>query len=291
MNLDAVRNWQRTVVHDFTARDTALYALAIGAVDDPLDARQLRLVDEADLVAVPSMAAMLASPGFWARDEAAMAIDYSRLVHGEQRFALTRPLPAQGRIVGVSRVARIVDKGPGKGALVTVRKTLHSEDGEPYGQAWQLFFCRGDGGFSATGDADLVLEGEPLPPLAAVPERPADQRFTLATRADAALLYRLCGDTNRLHIDPAFAQRAGFARPILHGLANYGFAAVAALRAFAGGVAERLTTLDARFSAPVYPGDAIEFQLWDEGTHIALQGRVAARDALVISHGRACFQA
>ncbi|MEX5444842.1 MaoC family dehydratase N-terminal domain-containing protein, partial [Acinetobacter schindleri] len=133
---------------DYTARDSALYALAVGAVSDPLDAGQLRLVDEADQVALPSMAAVLASPGFWARDEAALAIDYTRLVHGEQRIALTRALPAQGRIVGHSRVVRVVDKGAGKGALVTVCKTLESEDGQAYGRAWQLFFCRGDGGFS-----------------------------------------------------------------------------------------------------------------------------------------------
>ena len=74
MNLEALGRWQRTVVQDYTARDSALYALAVGAVSDPLDAGQLRLVDEADQVALPSMAAVLASPGFWARDEAALAI-------------------------------------------------------------------------------------------------------------------------------------------------------------------------------------------------------------------------
>lgn len=290
MNLDAVKAWRRTVVHDYTARDSALYALAIGAVSDPLDSRQLRLVDESDQVAVPTLAAVVASPGFWARDEAAMEIDASRLVHGEQRIALERPLPAQGRIVGISQVSRIVDKGADKGALITVCKTLQSENGERYGRAWQLFFCRADGGFSASGSDDLVLCGDPLPPLAAPPLRAADQCVRYAVRPDAALLYRLCGDNNRLHIDPHAAQRAGFARPVLHGLATYGFAAIAAIRACAAGDAQRLTGLDARFSAPLYPGEEIEFRMWNEGAHVALEGRVIARDAEVISHAQARFQ-
>lgn len=290
MNVEAVKAWTRTVVHDYTARDTALYALAIGAVSDPLDARQLRLVDETDQVAIPSMAAVVASPGFWARDETSMEIDATRLVHGEQRFALERPLPAQGSVVGISRVARIIDKGAGKGALVTVCKTLQSEKGERYGRAWQSFFCRGDGGFSASGSDDLVLDDAPLPPLATMPTRAPDRRERYAVRADAALLYRLCGDTNRLHFDPQAAVRAGFPRPILHGLATYGFAAVAAIRAFANGDAQRLVGLDARFSAPLYPGEDVEFRMWGEGSHVTLEGHVTSRNAVVISHARALFQ-
>lgn len=290
MNLDAVSAWTRTVVHDYSARDSALYALAVGAVSDPLDARQLQLVDETNQVAVPSMAAVIASPGFWARDEKSMEIDAARLVHGEQRIALERPLPAQGRVVGISRVCRIVDKGAGKGALITVCKTLQSESGDRYGRAWQLFFCRGDGGFSATGADDLVLGDEPLPALVASPAREPDLRVQYSVRADAALLYRLCGDSNRLHIDPQAAQRAGFPGPILHGLATYGFAAMAAIRAFAASDAQRLTGLDARFSAPVYPTEEIEFRMWDEGSHVALEGHVVARGVVVISHAQARFK-
>ncbi|CAM3937102.1 MaoC/PaaZ C-terminal domain-containing protein [Bordetella muralis] len=290
MNLDAVKAWSRTVVHDYTARDSALYALAVGAVSDPLDARQLQLVDETNQVAVPSMAAVIASPGFWARDEKSMEIDAARLVHGEQRIALERPLPVHGRVVGISRVCRIVDKGAGKGALITVCKTLQSESGDRYGRAWQLFFCRGDGGFSATGADDLVLGDEPLPALIASPAREPDLRVQYSVRADAALLYRLCGDNNRLHIDPQAAQRAGFPRPILHGLATYGFAAMAAIRAFAASDAQRLTALDARFSAPIYPAEEIEFRMWDERDHVALEGHVVARGVVVISHAQARFK-
>ncbi|ARP79616.1 hypothetical protein CAL12_01415 [Bordetella genomosp. 8] len=290
MNLDAIRTWSRTVVHDYTARDSALYALAIGAVSDPLDPGQLRLVDEADQVAVPTMAAVLASPGFWARDDKSMGIDATRLIQGEQRIALERPLPAQGRIVGISRVCRVTDKGKDKGALITVCKTLQSEDGEAYGRAWQLFYCRGDGGFSASGADDVLLADEVPGPLAPAPARPPDECATCRVRDDAALLYRLCGDNNRLHIDPAAARQAGFPRPILHGLATYGFAAVGVIRAYAQGDATRLAAFDARFSAPVYPSDDIEFRMWDEGSHVALQGYVASRDAVVISHVQARFK-
>ena len=290
MNPDAVRAWSRTVVHDYTLHDAALYALAIGAVSDPLDVHQLRLADEVGQVAVPSMASVIASPGFWARDEKSMEIDAARLVHAEQRVALERPVPAQGRVVGISRVTRVVDKGAGKGALITVCKTLQSEGGERYGHAWQVFYCRGDGGFSASGADDLVLDDAPLPALEAMPTRAPARHERCSVRADAALLYRLCGDRNRLHIDPQAAQRAGFPRPILHGLATYGFAAIAAIRAFANGDAERLVGLDARFSAPLYPGEKVEFRMWDEGAHVALEGHVAGRNAVVIGHAQARFQ-
>lgn len=290
MNIEAVKSWRRTVTHDFTLRDSALYALAIGAITDPTDLTQLRLVDETNQIAAPTMAAVLASPGFWARDEREMEIDFTRLVHGEQRVQLDRPLPPEGRIIGTSRVSRIVDKGPDKGALITVCKTLSSEHGERYGRAWQVFFCRGDGGFSGDAKADLLLDGPTLPPLPAVPTRDPDHQLKCLVRPDSALLYRLCGDMNRLHIDPSFAQRAGFSKPILHGLATYGFAATAVIQIFALGDAEQLTQLDTRFSSPVYPGEEIEFRLWDEGEDIALEGRVAERNSIVISHARAALK-
>lgn len=290
MNLDAVKAWSKTTLHDYTLRDSALYALAVGAISDPLDPRQLRMVDETDQVPVPTMAAVIASPGFWARDERTLGMDATRLVQGEQRVDLDRPLPAEGRILGTSRICRVVDKGPSKGALVTVRKTLQSEDGDLYGRAWQLFYCRGDGGFSANGAEDVILDADTPAPLTAAPTRQPDLRAEYAVRSDAALLYRLCGDRNRLHIDHSAAQRAGFPRPILHGLATYGFAAIAIIRAFAAGDATRLRGFDARFSAPVYPSDVIEFRMWNEGTHIALEGYVAARDAIVISHAQGRLQ-
>lgn len=290
MNIEAVKAWSRTVVHDYTSKDSALYAIAIGAVSNPVDSQQLRLVDETQQVLIPSMAAVIASPGFWVRDEKSMEIDVTRLVQGDQRISLQHPLPASGRVVGTSRVSRIVDKGEGKGAQLTISKTLKSESGELYGTAHQLFFCRGDGGFSNTGDADLLLDGDPLPAFNPAPNRVPDKRSSYSIRPDAALLYRLCGDNNRLHIDVQMAARAGFPQPVLHGLATYGYAAVAAIRAFAGGHAEELKGLDARFSAPVYPGEEIEFRMWDEGDYIAIEGYVAARNAMAISHAAARFQ-
>ncbi|MFC4275600.1 MaoC/PaaZ C-terminal domain-containing protein [Achromobacter aloeverae] len=289
MNLDAVKTWSKTTLHEYSLRDSALYALAIGAVSNPLDSRQLRLVDERDQVAVPTMAAVVASPGFWARDEQTLGLDATKLVQGEQRIEIDRPLPAQGRMLGISRICRVVDKGPAKGALITVCKTLQSESGDVYGRAWQLFYCRGDGGFSASGSEDITLGDTPAP-LTAAPAREPDRQAVHAVRSDAALLYRLCGDNNRLHIDPEVARRAGFPRPVLHGLATYGYAAVAIIQAYADGDAERLTAFGARFSAPVYPSDVIEFRMWDNGGHVALEGRVPARDAVVISHAEARLQ-
>lgn len=290
MNLEAVMSWSKTVAQDYTAKDTALYALAIGAVSDPLDTSQLRLVDENEQVLVPSMASVLASPGFWARDEHALEINFAKLVHGEQRIEIEKTLPAQGRIIGISRVTRVIDKGADKGALITVCKTLQSENGDRYGRAWQSFFCRGDGGFSTTGKNDLILDEEPLSTLPEAPSRQPDRCVSMPIHSDAALLYRLCGDLNRLHIDPKFAQQAGFTHPILHGLATYGRASIAAIRTFASGKAEKLVAMDARFSSPLFPGETVDFRMWDEGTYIAIEGIVQARDTVVISHARARFQ-
>jgi acyl dehydratase len=137
--------------------------------------------------------------------------------------------------------------------------------------------ARGDGGFGGPRDGG--------PAQNPTPSGPPDRSVDLATREDQALLYRLNGDINPLHADPAAARRAGFPRPILHGLCTYGLTCHAVLRAITDYDPEPILSHQARFSAPVFPGDTVTVDLWRNGREIAFQARVAARDVTVIKGG------
>jgi len=285
IDYEKTRAWRSGPVrHAYTTRDTILYALGVGFGADPLDANELRFVYEKELSAVPTMAAVLASPGFWMRERKELGIDFLKLVHGEQGVTIHSPLPAAGTLVGESRVSRIVDKGEGKGAVMHVEKTLTDEaDGRLVATVEMVLFLRGDGGFSKHGGGD-----EAAPAAPARPEGEPDARIELPTRADAAVLYRLSGDVNPLHIDPAVAAKAGFEKPILHGLATYGNACRGILARYCGHDASRLKSIRARLTSPVYPGETLVLECWRAGgNEIAFRASVKERGVQVLANGRA----
>ena len=285
IDYEKTKAWRSGPVrHTYAARDTILYALGVGFGADPLDANELRYVYEKELSAVPTMAAVLASPGFWMRERKELGIDFLKLVHGEQGVTIHSPLPAAGTLVGESRVSRIVDKGEGKGAVMHVEKTLTDEaDGRLLATVEMVLFLRGDGGFSKNGGGD-----EAAPSAPAVPEGGPDARIELPTRADAAVLYRLSGDLNPLHIDPAVAAKAGFDKPILHGLATYGNACRGILARYCDHDASRLKSIRARLTSPVYPGETLVLECWRAGgNEIAFRASVKERGQAVLANGRA----
>ena len=297
INYDKLRNWRSPAVrHTYTAKDVMLYALGVGMGQDPLDRDELRFVYERDLRVLPSMAAVLASPGFWVRDNPELGIDYLRLVHGEQTITLHQPLPVAAIVIGETRVTRVVDKGEGKGALVYSEKRLTDEaSGALLATTGSVTFCRGDGGFSGRGGAG---GGDaPAAPLQATPDTTPAVALEFSLRPEAAFIYRLSGDINPLHVDPDIAAKAGFARPIMHGLGTYGVACRGLVKAFCDCDPARFKSISARFSAPAYPGDVIRLECWRVGDagvtsgagggEIAFRARVPARDATVLSHGRA----
>lgn len=260
-----------------TARDTILYALSVGLGQDPLDPAQLDFVDHhRALKAVPSMAVVLGYPGFWLQDPAT-TVDVIRLVHGEQGLQLHRPVPVASELIGQTRITGLVDKGPGRGALLYTEKTLtDAASGDLVATATATTVLRADGGFG--GDPG------PMKPPHPTPSGQPDQVVDLSTRPEQALLYRLLGDDNPLHADPAMAAAAGFPRPILHGLCTFGTVTHALLRALCGYDPARLRSIDLRFSAPVFPGETIRTEIFADG---AFRPRVLERDVIVVNNGKA----
>ncbi|MEI6002069.1 MaoC family dehydratase N-terminal domain-containing protein [Paraburkholderia bengalensis] len=272
------------IEHTYTERDTALYALSVGFGNDPLDRSALGYTYGQKLSVVPTMAAILGFPGQWMKNPES-GIDWIRVVHGEQRIRLHRPLPSAGTVIGRSRIKAIIDKGRGKGAQVLIqRDVLDKQTGLLLASVEQLNFCRGDGGFTENGQPG----DNALPSAPDMPRIPPYLVCDIKTRPESALLYRLNGDPNPLHADPDVASAAGFDRPILHGLATYGIAGHAILRTVCSYDSHRLKTLHARFSAPVMPGETIRTEIWTtpEGPGLVLfRARSVERDVIVLNNG------
>jgi acyl dehydratase len=283
LDYHAVKSWDfGEILHTYTHRDVMLYALGIGIGFDPLHAGQLRFVFEKDLQTVPTMGSVLGTPGFWWRDPRTGA-DWVKIVHGEQDVRILKPLPTSGTVLARNRVVSITDKGPGKGAIAVIARELSDRDtNELLVEARNVTFLRGDGGFSGqSGGSD-----PPPAALPGVPERAPDIEVELASLPHQALLYRLNGDYNVLHADPDVARSAGFPRPILHGLCTYGMAAHAVLKAVCDYDARNLRRVAVRFTAPVFPGETVRFELWRQGSQtLHLRARVDTRDTVVLNNG------
>ena len=255
-------------------RDTMLYALAVGMGEDPTRREELPFVYEKNLKALPTLATVVASGASIGAER--MGLNPALMVHGEESVTWHRPMPAAGTVLASSRVVAAYDKGD-KGAVVEREMQLRDTGGTLLVSLLRTVFARGDGGFGGPSES-------PVPHR--VPERSADTVLEFATRPDQALLYRLCGDRNPLHADPVVAASAGFPRPILHGLCTYGICCRAILAAFCDFEPERMTTLSARFSAPVLPGDRIAVRLWKDGDTVSFEASVPDRNVTVIKNGK-----
>ena len=282
MNLERLMQWPfEDIVQTYTSRDSMLYALGLGLGHDPMNVAQLRFVYEGaqEFTAFPTMPVVLCHPGQWTTDTAT-GISRSQQVHGEQGIILHRPLQPAGRLRGRTRVTGVVDKGKGRGALLyTERHIVNDESGEPVATLSSTSFCRGDGGFGGPNG--------PVKAVHPVPERAPDAIVHLPTLAQTALIYRLSGDLNPLHADPEYARKAGFERPILHGLSTFGMGAWAVIREFCNGDPTVLRAIAVRFSAPVVPGETVSFELWRDSSTVTIRAWVKARNAKVLDNGKA----
>ncbi|MBL8601639.1 MAG: SDR family NAD(P)-dependent oxidoreductase [Myxococcales bacterium] len=269
------------MIHRYTERDVSLYALGVGAGRDPLDANELALVYEMNGAGFRPLPTMIAAITVQQVIKLAMegkqapGLNYGldRVLHGEQYTELLRPLPPAAKLTHKGTIKAIYDKG--KGAVVVTEVRSYEEDGELLAINELSTFVRGAGGFG--GERGPSNEITP-------PDRAPDAVIEEKTSEDQALLYRLSGDVNPLHADPGFAQNFGFARPILHGLCTFGFAARHVIKAFADNNPDRFKSIRARFVEPVVPGETLVTEMWRvEAGQIVFRSRVKERDKVVLA--------
>ena len=274
MILDLIGKKYGPIPFDYTWKDVILYALSIGAQTDELS--YVYQNARAGLQVFPSFATVMGSRLFAElfRD---VEVDMSRFIHGEEAIQLHRPIPPQGKALVKGGVTNVYDKG--KGAVIIWRMDVTTEVGEPLARAEHSIFYVGAGGFG----------GDPGPKAEAL--EPPEGRAPNFTESyyipcNQAALYRLNGDLNPLHVDPDFAKMGGYARPILHGLCTYGYAARAVLRRVCDGDVARFKEFRARFAGVVYPGDTLVTQGWTdkEGGYFI---RSHTEHGVVLSHAYA----
>ncbi len=205
--------------------------------------------------------------------------NFAMLVHGEQAIELHRPIPVEGTLESVGEITGIYDKGSGA-VIVIEAQSKRVDTGEPLFTSRSSVFIRGEGGFGG----DRGPSGKRNQP----PERDPDHSVTYQTREDQALVYRLSGDRNPLHSDPTFAKKAGFPKPILHGLCTYGFSGRALLHALCEGDPESFKAMEGRFSSPVFPGEALTVNMWVNGAEAIFQ-TLGADGRIVLDAGLCKF--
>ena len=267
---NAVGATAEPMLFEWTDRDTLLYALGVGA-----GAEDLSFTTEnshgIDQQVLPTYA-VICCPAFAAAAKIG-TFNWGMLLHGSQGVRLHAPLPAAGKLSVVSEVADIQDKGEGKNAVVMLRGRGNDPDsGTLVAETLTTLVIRGAGGFGgARGERPAAPE---------IPDREPDARIALPTREDHPLIYRLSGDRNPLHSDPWFAREmAGFPKPIMHGLCTYGFSGRALVAELGKGDAAAITSITARFSSPVFPGETLTTSIWrTEPGKAVFRTEVAASD-------------
>ncbi|HXP33844.1 MAG TPA: MaoC/PaaZ C-terminal domain-containing protein [Acidimicrobiales bacterium] len=264
LNPDAVGATSEPFERSWDSKDALLYALGVGAGTLDPTGFELDLTTENSVGVtqrvLPTFTTIVGQGG------GAMTsigdFDPAMLVHGEQAIRLHGEIPTEGTVSITTKVAGMYDKGSA-GLVVLESESRHAGSGELAFTNRTALFIRGAGGFGGPrnpeGDAESALAAEPLP------SREPDEVVSYATRPDQALLYRLSGDRNPLHSDPTFAKRAGFDRPILHGLCTYGFTGRALVHTVCGSDPARFGAMRARFSKPTMPGDTLTVSVWDIG--------------------------
>lgn len=282
INPDAVGATSGPTESSWRSKDGLLYAVGVGAGQDPLDRRELPFFGENSIdvdqrilptmvVTLPNVSGAFASIG---------SFNPAMLVHGEERIVLHREVPVEGTVSTVAEITAIWDKGKGAVVEVTSTSTLAGET-DPLFEVVMSAFIRGEGGFGG--------ERGPSGPRNLAPDRDPDAVLVAPTRPEQALVYRLSGDRNPLHSDPSFAALAGFDRPILHGLCTYGFTGRMLLHELCGSDPARFRSMEGRFSSPVVPGEELSVHVWNTAAGAAVFQTFASGDRVVLDAGAVTF--
>lgn len=265
----------------YTERDTALYALAVGAPAHWLDPDELAFVYELSaqgFKALPTFPVLY--PGkmidvLVSGRIGSIEFNPMMLVHGEQYLEIKKSIPTCGQITCRPRISAIYDKG--SGILIVTDTPCYDAQGEEVAFNQAAMFIRGLGGFGG--------ERGPSAAADAPPDRPPDAVQEEQTQTRQALLYRLCGDINPLHADPMMAALGGFDRPILHGLCTFGYAGRAVLKHFCANDPARFKSIKVRFSRHVFPGETLRTEMWQiSETRVVFQTRVVERCETALSN-------
>jgi acyl dehydratase len=255
--------------------DVILYHLGIGAGVPATDPKELEYTYERNLKVLPSFAVVARSgrAGAGFANLPGVSFNPALLLHGEQEIQIHRPLPTEARTRAKARIADIFDKG--KAALLIMETDVSDEKGEPLYTNRSSLFLRGEGGFGGP---------QGPPPANEAPNRAPDGEAVSPTLPQQALLYRLNGDKNPLHVDPEFAKRGGFDTPIIHGLCSYGIVCKAVVDHALGGDTTRVKRYQARFRGVAFPGETYLTRYWKDGKRILIEAKSKERDAIVISN-------
>ena len=251
-----------------------LYHVGIGAGVPPTDPNELQYTYEAQLKVLPSFGVL---PVFQTLGGLigveGLSFNPMMLLHGEQDIVLHQPLPVRAKVENSGKVVGVYDKT--KGATIVIETETKDENGQPLCTNYFTVFLRGEGGFG----------GDPGPPPGNVaPDREPDVVVESPTLPQQAAIYRLSGDKNPLHIDPAMAALGGFDKPILHGLCSFGIVCKAAVDNALDGDVTKVARYAARFSGVVFPGETIVTSMWREGETLLLAAKTKERDTPVITN-------
>ncbi len=256
------------------ADDVILYHLGLGAGVPQTDPGELEYCLEDRLKVLPSfsvngpmgvMAGLLSLEG--------ANFPPTALLHGEHEMIVHAPLPRSATVTHHGRVAEVWDKG--KAALLVVEADTSTEDGQKLVTNRYHAFIRGEGGFGGEKGTSRTVD---------LPDRAPDASVRKPTMLQQALLYRLCGDKNPMHSDPAISKFGGFDVPLLHGLCTYGIALKAVVDEILDEDVTKVAKYSTRFAQPVFPGDTLQVDMWREGDQILLGVSVVGKEGPTLTN-------
>ena len=271
LNLDSVGKTWGPYEFSYSERDLIIYALGIGFTKDNLE---YVYEGSKDFKAFPTFGVILPSN---AGAEAFLSTkaNFAMVVHGEQTLLMHNVPPKGGAVQTTATLEGVYDKG--SGGLIVMRFDSRDKGGTPVCTNWVSAFVRGAGGFGGPA--------QPKKDVPAIPSQSPDMVFEAPTEVNQAALYRMSGDRNPLHIDPAIAKMVGFKEPILHGLCTYGVVCRRFVQEVFKGDAGNLKSYSARFSTPVIPGEKLQVKVWRANPNLFLLEVFNGKGEAVIRNG------